>query len=370
MSRRYVIAIDGGTTNTRARVLADGIKVIASSSVRVGARSTSAAPGGCDNLKLGTAKAIRSALRQAGVAASEVAQVVASGMITCEAGLLEVPHISAPAGISDLTAAAKAMLIPEVWPEPIIFIPGIKFVPQRLTEAAAAFALEVASGPATTHFSFEDLSVSDMMRGEESESFGILELTGIQGPLLLALPGSHSKYILIDHEKKIVASTTTLAGELASAVASGTLLSRSLESGISLDDFREQDALAGFEAAMQQGLTRSLFMVRLLDRIAGAPLATRRSFLWGAIGAMDVMALLGNQAIRPYITEQKRNFRMLIGGSLPLRQLFGFLMHHWFGQSSGSRIKIEILPSSVADQASAVGAALIAKPLIATFPRD
>ena len=363
MSRSYVVAIDGGTTNTRARVLADGNKVLASSSVAVGARSTSALPGGCDNLKQGTADAICSALRQAGIEASEVAQVVASGMITCEAGLLEVPHIPAPAGISDLTAAAKAKLIPEVWPEPIIFIPGVKCVPQGQEEPAPV----LASGFALPRFSFEDLSISDMMRGEESESFGILELTGTQGPLLLALPGSHSKYILIDRERRIVASTSTLAGELAGAVASGTLLSRSLESGIALDDFRQPDALAGFEAAMQQGLTRALFMVRLLDRIAGAPLATRRSFLWGAIGAMDVMALLGNRAIRPYLTEQKHDFRMLIGGSLPLRQLFGFLMHNWFGRNG--EIGIEVLSSDVADQASAVGAALIAKPLIAAFPR-
>ena len=223
MSRRYVIAIDGGTTNTRARVLVDGKNVLASSSVPVGARSTSAAPGGCDNLKQGTAVAIRNALQQAGVHAFEVEQVVASGMITCEAGLLEVPHVSAPAGISDLTAGAKVQLIPEVWPDPIIFVPGVKYVPQRLAEAAAAFAAapmsESASEQSLPHFSYEDLSVSDIMRGEESESFGILELTGTQGPLLLALPGSHSKYILIDHERRIVAFTTNLAGELASEVA-------------------------------------------------------------------------------------------------------------------------------------------------------
>lgn len=352
MTSRYVVAIDGGTTNTRARVLEDGVAVLASSSVAVGARSTSGCPGGNDNLKHGTAEAVRAACLQAGIKTAEVSRVVASGMITCEAGLLEVPHVLAPAGVDDLAAAAQRMLIPEVWPEPITFVPGVKCMP---------FENEGHSVP-----SYEDLSRCDIMRGEESEAFGILRLTGVHGPVLLILPGSHTKFLYVDENDRIVASTTTLAGELASAVATSTLLSRSLESGVGADELDEKGALAGFDTAMRLGLSRALFVVRLLDRIASAPLAARRSFLWGAVIAADVLALEGDPLLGPLLSGRQGAVRLLVGGSAPLRRLFAMLLGHQYKARTG--VQVDMLEQNVAERASAVGAALVAQAACALTP--
>lgn len=345
MASRYVVAIDGGTTNTRARVLKDGLTVLASNSVAVGARSTSECPGGNDNLKRGTAEAISSACRQAGIAVAEVGGVVASGMITCEAGLLEVPHVLAPAGVNVLAAAAQQKLIPEVWPEPITFVPGVKCMP---------FEKDGHVVP-----SFEELSRCDIMRGEESETFGILHLTGVHGPVVLILPGSHTKFLYVDECDRIAASTTTLAGELASAVATSTLLSRSLESGVGADDLDEGAALAGFDTAMKLGLSRALFVVRLLDRIASASLAARRSFMWGAVIAADVLALEGDPLLGPLLSGRQGAIRLLIGGSAPLRRLFGMLLGYRYKMRTG--VQVDMLEQNVAERASAVGAALIAQ---------
>lgn len=65
-------------------------------------------------------------------------------MITSDAGLLNVPHITAPAGKTELSESKKGMLFDEIFHLPVTFIPGIKVLGENLLD-------------------------TDVMRGEETE---------------------------------------------------------------------------------------------------------------------------------------------------------------------------------------------------------
>jgi len=76
-----IIAIDGGTTNTRLTLM-DGGKIIKKYKLNVGARDKS------------LAEAVRGGLAE--VMCPAVTRIAASGMITSDAGLFSLPHIAAP----------------------------------------------------------------------------------------------------------------------------------------------------------------------------------------------------------------------------------------------------------------------------------
>ena len=202
-----------------------------------------------------------------------------------------------------------------------------------------------------------EIGAQDVMRGEETETLGILHLLGLNGPVLLALPGSHTKLLFVDSDKRISASVTTVAGELASAVASSTLLARSLETG-NLGELDEEAAAAGFDAARRHGLGRSLFLIRLLHLLAGTDVDQRRSFLWGALVGTDVLALEADSRLGPLARGEQGEVEVLLGGSNPLRTLFGTLLTRW--AVSLPWVRVRVLTTEVVEHSSAVGAALVA----------
>ena len=133
------ITIDGGTTNTRISLIKDG-RVVETIKLSLGARS------GIDNndaLKTAIADAIDTLLKKSN--GIEIEKILASGMITSEFGLYNLPHISAPSGIDELHNAMCEVRLDDISEIPFVFIPGIK----------------VSDG---------ELSHSDMMRGEEVEA--------------------------------------------------------------------------------------------------------------------------------------------------------------------------------------------------------
>ena len=120
---------------------------------------------------------IQTLLNRNNLTIHQIASVYASGMITSNVGLTEVPHIEAPAGLEDFAAAVRAVLIPEVFELPIHFIPGLKN---------------------SNAVDMETLESMDIMRGEETEALALLSLITVKGAVLLALPGSHNKFVTTD----------------------------------------------------------------------------------------------------------------------------------------------------------------------------
>ena len=125
-------------------------------------------------------------------------------MITSDMGLLEIPHVSAPASAQDLKNAMREQAFPEIAPFPITFIPGVR-----------NFAAPV---------DLENFSMMDMMRGEETEAIGLYDLLGLKEKAMLVLPGSHNKFVAMSEEGKILGCMTSISGELLDAMTHHTIL--------------------------------------------------------------------------------------------------------------------------------------------------
>ena len=123
--KKYVITLDTGTTNTRASLWSREGTYLGMEKISVGVRNT-AIDGHNGQLKQAVSACLRTLLEKAEVPVQEVAGVFASGMITSNVGLLEVPHLTAPAVVGDFAQHVVRADLPEVSPIPFYFIPGLK----------------------------------------------------------------------------------------------------------------------------------------------------------------------------------------------------------------------------------------------------
>ncbi|WP_159567272.1 2-dehydro-3-deoxygalactonokinase [Budvicia diplopodorum] len=270
----FIVTIDSGTTNTRVRVWKNK-KVIAEAGESVGLRDT-ARTGNRATLTAGVKLALDRALAQVEGCTVEQCVMVASGMITAEAGLCPIPHLHAPISLGELAQGAIACDIPEISPQPVWFIPGIK--------------------NAVTDVTADNLDAMDVMRGEEVETFGLLALHDIRGPALIVLPGSHSKFIRVDEQQRIISSATTMAGELLDVLTHQTILANSLDSQFATEldgEYLQKGAASCHEV----GFARSCFSVRLLDLFTTASHNQKASYLLGATLCSDIQAMKHSRAL-------------------------------------------------------------------------
>ena len=121
----WSIALDGGTTNTRARLI-HGDRIVATARRAVGVRDAVFDP---DSRPL--AVAVRAAIEEVtgGLGDVRPGWIVAAGMLSSEVGLTAVPHVEAPAGIDALARGVAVRLLPEIADRPIVFVPGVRTRP-------------------------------------------------------------------------------------------------------------------------------------------------------------------------------------------------------------------------------------------------
>jgi len=169
--------------------------------------------------------------------------IVLSGMIGSRQGWKEAPYARCPAGADDI---AEALARIEHGGRAIALMPGL---------------------------STENAGMPDVMRGEETQIFGALALSGHDEGLFL-LPGTHSKWARVSGGR-IASFRTFMTGEVFGALKDHTILGR-LMTG-------ESDA-EGFARGVREGaavgsagaLLNRLFATRtygLMDRLSGAALA-------------------------------------------------------------------------------------------------
>lgn len=295
-----IVTIDTGTTNTRTKLWQGG-EMLASSHVSVGVRDTSIS-GSRKKLKMAVREAIELVLGKSGLTHLDIELFVASGMITSNVGLLEIPHAVAPAGIPELAHEMVSETIPEIMDRPIWFVPGVKNnVPQVTVDNCESM---------------------DVMRGEEVETFGLLEYLNLNGPALLILPGSHSKFVRVGEDRRIQGCVTTLAGELLSVLTTNTILADSLEKSFARSIDPEM-VLKGADYALRFGITRTCFAVRILDQFTGSSVSGRANFLAGAMAATDLLAIKNSGALGDC-----RKLSVIIGGSNIMAGVFEVLVRN------------------------------------------
>ena len=143
----YYIALDGGTSNTRLRLIEDDT-IVSVKKLSIGAGTAGGRSAWCAAIQEKTDEL----LSERGIAEKDVTALIGSGMITSEYGICPLAHLPAPAGISELAAGLVACDIAGL-SIPCYFIPGVK----QMGKTA------------------ED---TDMMRGEEAEVIGLLPYGG------------------------------------------------------------------------------------------------------------------------------------------------------------------------------------------------
>ena len=305
---KMIIAIDGGTTNTRL-TLVDKSVILDRIKKKVGARS------GSPELRIAVREGIAELLAKNPGAVGKASKIVLSGMIGSESGLCEIPHIVAPAGVEELRKSLVTVKMPDVTELPLVFIPGVK----------------TFSDPGK-----KPLCELDIMRGEETELCGIMSEIGARKATVL-LPGSHMKIIETDCEGRIISFRTSISGELSRAAAENTILSRSI-GGVFPASMDAEYLKKGFEYAKKYGIGEALFKVRVQGNFLGVDPEKLYAFLLGAVLKDDVMSL------RP------DGDPVVIAGSEPFRSALDVLIQ-------GEKI---IIDDKTSETAAALGAELIA----------
>ncbi|MDK9361920.1 2-dehydro-3-deoxygalactonokinase [Lelliottia wanjuensis] len=294
-----VVTVDCGTTNTRVRVWRNNV-VVAQASEPVGVRDT-ARVGNHAILAAGIRHALMQAMAQAENALPDDYIIVASGMVTSDAGLCPLPHLRAPVSLADLAQATVARYIPDIALHPVWFIPGVR---NTLAD-----------------ISTDNIGMMDVMRGEEVETFGLLALHAISGPAVIILPGSHTKFVRIDSEQRITACATSMTGELLDLLTRQSLLAASLESRFSHSPDTDY-LLKGAQSCRESGLTRACFSVRLLDLFTRATHDQKAGWLLGAALSTDIQTLKTSPALA-----MTPDTRLIICGKPPLAQALTTLIN-------------------------------------------
>lgn len=265
--------IDCGTTNTRIYLVNEKHEIVASDEVNVGVRDTSIS-GSKEKLRNAVQKLFDDILRKSGIEKKHVRFAVASGMITSEIGLIEIPHLIAPAGIQELSKGIVKTEDGQVLSLgcPVYFIRGVKNSSSR-----------DASG-------LGDLAEMDFMRGEEVQCVGILSETDVCPPCNIVVLSSHTKNIYINRDGQIEASCTTISGQLYDALLNATLLGSSLVpiSGEECRHDRKELLQLAMKSVDNNGLGRTLLMARFMQVLMESSYKERRLLVDAAIAADDM----------------------------------------------------------------------------------
>jgi len=324
-----ILTIDSGTSNTRVKLWQDG-RLLAKSFAEAGVRDT-VITGSRQKLQMGVRQAILGALETAGIDLRAVPLILASGMITSNVGLCEVPHVLAPAGMKELARAMVMSHMEAVVDQPIWFVPGIKNNVPKIDLAT--------------------YEAMDIMRGEEAETFGLIEQLKLQGPAIFVLPGSHSKFISLDADNRVTACLTTLAGELLDTITGHTILAGALGKSFA-QEFDEPILLEGARCSRRVGLARACFSVRILDLFSSTTTNQRANFLLGAVIATDIMALKNSSAL-----QWSPDTPIVITGRKVMKQAFKTAIRD-DGSFQGEIIEVE---DGLTEDIAALGAMAIAR---------
>ena len=303
-----VLAIDGGTSNTRVALVQDG-RVIGREACGVGANRNR------DQLPEAIQTACEHLLSAHGLLWADITRGVASGMIGSELGLHAMGYCPTPATMEKIAAACEA--VEGILPIPLWFLPGV-----RMPESGWD---------------------GDMMRGEEAEYFGIMAaLPAGNAYRTVLLPGTHNK-IIYGASTAILRFRTCMSGDMIAATAGHTILQHNVQLQKDIDYTALE---AGFRTAAEEGLTAALFRIRAADKFSDEAVSSsaKSSFLAGALLEGDVRAV----GTFP-------QSGILVGGSSPLRDELAYLL------TLDDRRRVEKLDAALCENAPALGACEIIK---------
>lgn len=268
---KYVITLDATNTTTRAFLWEDDKAVevaIENAGLQNGAELKKAAKDCIENL-----------LTKKGIAYEEIDKIVACGMLTSGIGLYELPHIKAPAGIMDYAKNIKEVLLEEIAPIPISFIPGMKNDVDEIT--------------------LDTFEAMDIMRGEEIDCAAILSTSNQDGPCMVVLSEYyHTKFISVNAKGQMTGCLTTITGDILSCITNETDIGGCVDGKfLAADEYNKEMILRGYRAAKKVGLGRIGFSTKILNIFVEKDKAQLRNFLLGAALTEDVQCVKNSSAL-------------------------------------------------------------------------
>lgn len=292
--------IDSGTTTTRIYIIDDNEAIVASGRTKVGVRDTSIT-GSREKLRNGVRDLFYQVLSENGIEDKDVKFAIASGMITSEIGLIEIPHLVAPVGLAELTSGIYKCEDPEVLPigRPVYFIRGIR---NHYAQNARA----------------QDLRGVDFMRGEEVQIMGILKRRNIPLPASIVTLSSHTKIIFMDKQGRAECSCTTISGQFYEALVNSTNIGASItpHDGEEPGGYSYEELIdVAVDCVRHAGLGRTMLMPRFLQVLLKTDSTERRTFVDAAIAADDLNAFremreAGNSSNRYFLYGQESRCKM------------------------------------------------------------
>ena len=287
----YIITVDGGTSNTRTYLWTANGQILTQRSQAIGAK-TSAINGSNQAWKKSIHNMIESMLTECAVSDNAIQGVYMSGMLTSDLGILEVPHLTAPVCMKNYQDHLIRVHLPEVFSKEIVLIPGIK---NRLSNSE----------------SLDSLRRFDIMRGEETETYALIEQYGAGQNTIYILPGSHNKYVFVDKNSTVLATSTTLSGELLNSIVNDTIVASSIDHGFpTMEHYNLEMIQYGCEMHRKEGIGRALFLTRLFDRFGKQSKYNLQNYVLGVVLESDLSAL-HNAAF----FEDTTNIRIVIHGN-------------------------------------------------------
>lgn len=280
------ISIDGGTTNTRIYLVVDG-NVVDCEKYSVGAGTNS------DGI---LEKSIKEGIEQIvcrnGLTYSSIRCILMSGMICSELGIIEIPHIKTPVSKDKLALALKK-------------------TEKSIIGDIEAFGI---AGVKNDTLSFEN---ADLMRGEETEFFGVKSDFLLKNEkTLVILPGSHTK-LVFSANGEIIKCLSTLSGEMIAALSQNTILKNTFISGLS-NEIDDEYLKMGFDLSLKYGINNALFRVRIMDKSFNCDKAQLSSFFTGAVLQGDIEQILKYQD----------EYALVVAGANTLTSIFITLLNY------------------------------------------
>jgi len=170
----------------------------------------------------------------------------------------------------------------------------------------------------------DNFEAMDIMRGEEVESAAIIDHFGTGKRMILALPGSHMKYVLINEQGKIASCLTAISGEMLNSIFKDTIIADAVDRRfLEADEYDREWAIRGYDTAKRCGLARACFSARILSQFVTKDHAKLASYVTGAVLQGDVQAILGSTALGG-----SPETHMIISGRPPLQQILMDLLQY------------------------------------------
>jgi len=191
--------------------------------------------------------------------------IMMAGMIGSRTGWREVPYIDCPAGIDEVSAGLQEVAAPSLAGRRVWIVPGLAYRP------AGAWP--------------------EVMRGEETQIFGLPGELAERGAHRICLPGTHSKWVHLE-QGRIVSLSTAMTGELYALLRQHSLLAVLMPPAAEQDVDDGAAFLRGIDASgLEGGLLQHLFGVRSQGLFGSLSPAQSPSYLSGLLIGHELRAV-------------------------------------------------------------------------------